>query len=416
MSTSRSNPRKLTACALTDVGRRRDHNEDAWTDDEGLGVYVVCDGMGGHASGEVASRLTCDHIVDFVRRHREAVEDDLPYKAPGATTPAEALLSNAIQHANDRVYVEGMKDPKLEGMGTTVVAVMSQPDRLVMAHVGDSRVYRWCEEDGLEQVTRDHSLLNHKIDTGELRTDEEIQAFTQGNIIVRAVGLKDYVVPEVQTVDRRPEDLFLLCSDGLTDMVEDWLIQNVVEANVDDLEEASRALVRMANDRGGKDNVTVMLIRVDDRPAGVEQTDPAGVSIFHDEDTQPSGVRAMEDTEPTIPRVSREAPPADARGRDDHADPDAAPLEPVEDDDGPVDLEEWARDSPGRSRKGTPFLGHEVCTRPTERRVKVRSGTTSVAERDRKRRAARRATRPDTDDGPSVIVEEPSVIIDDGYE
>src|SRR5690606_29947111 len=153
--------------------------------------------------------------------------------------------------ANDKVYVAAMRDSKLEGMGTTVVGLVEIEDELILVHVGDSRIYRF--RDGqLEQVTRDHSLLNHKIDLGELTTQDEIDNFEHGNVIVRAIGLKDYVRPETAIHPRVPGDIYLLCSDGLSDMVDDWSIENVLAANPDDLEEACQLLVRMANDRGGK--------------------------------------------------------------------------------------------------------------------------------------------------------------------
>lgn len=333
--------RKLKAVARTDVGMKRDHNEDYFGLDEALGVYVVCDGMGGHASGEVASRMTTDHVVAFVSDCAGKKNPTMPYAAPQANGQSEELLSNAIQHANDRVYIEGMKDSKLEGMGTTIVAMLAIGKEMIVAHVGDSRVYCYREGEGLSQVTRDHSLLNHKIDQGELTTPEQIAGFKQGNIIVRAIGLKDYVSPEVQTVDRRPGDLFLLCSDGLTDLVDDWLIENVLEANYDDLEEGAQTLIKMANDRGGKDNITVMFVRVDDDPEAAaraavvedEITDPGRDAFgFHDEVTQPSGVAAVSGT-------------ADDADDDEAAEDDAlAASDSVEDEDYAFDYEDEDED------------------------------------------------------------------------
>ena len=292
--------RKLTVKALTDVGLKRAHNEDYYGFVDELGIYVVCDGMGGHASGEVASRMTVEHIVAFVNDNLKSSPQSMPYGHYPGATPAETLLSNAIQYANDRVYVEGMKDSKLEGMGTTVVAMLATQDSFVVGHVGDSRVYCFNGKDRLSQVSRDHSLLNYKIDRGELKTAEDIANFEQGNIIVRAIGLKDYVSPEVQTIVRRPGDLFLLCSDGLTDLVDDWLIENVLDANTETLDEGNEALVRMANDRGGKDNITVMMIRVDDPRQASQET--------YDEVTDPHGIEVMEElTDPGLGEVDAEA-------------------------------------------------------------------------------------------------------------
>lgn len=293
--------RKLTWAGLTDVGRKRTENEDAFVVDPDLGIYVVCDGMGGHASGEVASAMTTEEIHAFFQNRFDG-DRSLPYQGEPGASEGELLVSNAIQHANDKVYVAGMRDSRLEGMGTTVVAVTEWEDKLVLAHVGDSRIYRF--RDGrLEQVTRDHSLLNHKIDLGELQSQDEIDNFKHGNVIVRAIGLKDYVRPETSIQDRVPGDVYVLCSDGLSDMVDDWSIENVIEANYDDLEEAVQILVRMANDRGGKDNITAVLVRVDDDPedTGVDDaymyeeqeivethryvTEP-GLSRYEDDDAQ----------------------------------------------------------------------------------------------------------------------------------
>ncbi|MCB9729888.1 MAG: Stp1/IreP family PP2C-type Ser/Thr phosphatase [Deltaproteobacteria bacterium] len=415
---------KLTPFALTDVGRKRDHNEDAYVVAEEHALYVVCDGMGGHASGEVASRLTTEHMVGFFEEHGDTPQERLPYKARGAHTRAEALLSNAVQYANDRVYVEGMKDSKLEGMGTTLVAMLAQRDTFVLAHVGDSRIYRWYPGGELEQVTRDHSLLNHKIDAGELSTVEEIANFKQGNIIVRAVGLKDYVEPEVQTIARRPGDVFLMCSDGLSDMVDDWSMQNVLEVNADDLQEAAGCLVRMANDRGGKDNITVMLVRVDDEPAQAEEvTDPGGRTPFYVEDTKPSGVRVPEETLP----VQQAVPPA--AHRDFSGDFDADDAEPgfggyaettdpgLRDDDDDFDpLDRTDVSKPAFLDEDLPpDLRSTAEVPPPSVAVEVRSGTARVGASTGDRAAApvSAPTRPSTRRRPSVIVEEPSIIVDD---
>jgi protein phosphatase len=277
--------RKLTWAGLTDVGRKRTENEDAFVVDPDLGLYVVCDGMGGHASGEVASAMTTEEMHTFFQA-REDGDHALPYSGEPGATVGELALSNAIQHANDKVYVAGMRDSKLEGMGTTVVSIAEWGDKLILAHVGDSRIYR-LREGKLSQVTRDHSLLNHKIDLGEVTTQEQIDNFKHGNVIVRAIGLKDYVRPETQLHERVRGDIFLLCSDGLSDMVDDWSIENVLEANQDDLEEAARILIRMANDRGGKDNITAVVVRVDDDPEVAAEDDYEGEYERLEDDSPP---------------------------------------------------------------------------------------------------------------------------------
>jgi len=319
--------RKLTWAALTDVGMKRTGNEDAFLVAEDYGVYIVCDGMGGHASGEIASQMTTEEMVAFLETYYGG-DRELPYEVDEDATQPEKVLSNAVQHANDKVYVAGMRDPKLEGMGTTVTAVKDEGERLVIAHVGDSRVYRY-RNNALEQLTRDHSLLNHKIDAGELTTEDEIRAFKHGNIIVRAIGLKDYVNVETQVTDRQPGDVLLLCSDGLTDLVDDWAIENVLEANQDELEEATTILVRMANDRGGKDNITVLLIRVDDEPEDEYGYDDRN---FQEEATIPHGIPAIvddeESTDPSRRGFSNQvAAYDDDDDDDDYGDFDDAPDE-----------------------------------------------------------------------------------------
>ena len=252
---------RIESFAVTDVGCKRDHNEDYYGIDERYELYVVADGMGGHASGEVASRLAVENLLEFYTRTCRADGFRWPYPPdPKATTFEEIALSNAIQYANDRVFIESMKDRRYDDMGTTLVAVAGAGESMVVAHVGDSRVYRY-RNGQITQITEDHSLLNHYIRTRGM-TEEEIKAFKSKNVIVRAVGLKDYVEPDVQLSGKTADDIWLLCSDGLSDLVDDWIIQEVIAGNEDDLETIGHSLVRLANQNGGKDNITVMLLRI----------------------------------------------------------------------------------------------------------------------------------------------------------
>jgi serine/threonine protein phosphatase PrpC len=282
--------RKITARGQTDVGQKRDHNEDFFVCEDALEFYVVCDGMGGHASGEVASKLAVHEVVNLVRDRSHAASSG---------HVSEALVRDAVSYANERVFVEGMKDAKNEGMGTTLVALFPREDEVVIAHVGDSRVYRLSRVGELDLLTRDHSLLNEKIDAGEISTEEEISTFAHKNVISRALGIRDEVKVDTRRVPRRPGDIFLLCTDGLTDLVDDADIEAVLEGNRDDIEEALDCLVRMSNARGGKDNITVLAVRVDDEPSDDElaqtiQEPPssAGSSGFdlseHDTETSPA--------------------------------------------------------------------------------------------------------------------------------
>lgn len=391
--------RKLTWAALTDVGMKRSGNEDAYVIAEEYGLYVVCDGMGGHASGEVASAMTTEEVVTFFR-DREAGDTSLPYDTEEGASDPERILSNAIQHANDKVYVSGMKDPKLEGMGTTIVSVLDNGENLVLGHVGDSRIYRF-RGGTLEQLTRDHSLLNHKIDMGELRTQEDIKGFKHGNIIVRAIGLKDYVRPEAQTVDRASGDILLMCSDGLSDLVDDWAIENVLEANQEDLDEAARILVRMANDRGGKDNITVVLVRVDDDPEELAY----GAADFQEESTVPRGL--VDDDEDTTDPGRAAFDLGEERGFRDITDKDDARTAPHT----PVfmweDLGENGDDAaPPAPKPATLKLGGDEVAG-----LRARRPGTALPPR-------RQTTPPPQRKTPSIIVDEedsdlPSIIIDD---
>ncbi len=250
-------PMKLVAAGLTNVGRVRDHNEDNYriVDEEGL--YVVCDGMGGHASGEVASEIACDEIVKFISETSKVL--GLPVSSDGLS-PEEVALSEAVKAANEAVFFRSIRDKSCAGMGTTLVAMLEAEENLVLAHVGDSRIYRL--RDGIfSQITEDHSLLNHLIQTQGL-SEEEIANFENKNVILRAVGLKDSVDVETQVTRKFPGDIYLLCSDGLSDMVDDREMGELLLARTNELEEACRVLVEAANRNGGHDNITVILLRV----------------------------------------------------------------------------------------------------------------------------------------------------------
>ncbi len=259
----------------TDVGLKREKNEDYFLLLDEAELYILADGMGGHASGQVASRLTTDHIVEFITE--TCRQDDIQWRYPvheGASFE-EAAISNAIQYANEQTYFKSKSDSRLEGMGTTVCVILGTERHMVIGHVGDSRVYRY-RDGALVQLTRDHSLLNHYLDIGAL-APEESKEFQSNNVIVRAIGLNEYVDPEIRVVEKRHGDLFLVCSDGLSDLVDDWIVQNTIESALDDLNEIGRKLIRLANQAGGKDNITILLLRVDRIPGDDEVTDPLGV-------------------------------------------------------------------------------------------------------------------------------------------
>ena len=246
--------------ALSDVGVRRDHNEDSFLADEDQGLWVVADGMGGHNSGEEASL----RAVEGMHRYMSELRYDPHHanrfgKLEGLPRPAQDLVTS-IRYANERIWIEAMKDAEKEGMGTTVVGVMRHGDALILGWVGDSRCYRF-RASTLEQVTVDHSLVNHLLSTGQISPDE-VHTVKKGNVIVRALGLKDTVQVDLRLEPMQGGDLYLLCSDGLTDMVDDFAIGQILyEASSGDLDAACGKLISLANANGGVDNITVCLLR-----------------------------------------------------------------------------------------------------------------------------------------------------------
>ena len=228
---------------LTDTGRRRRRNEDSFVLDPPL--FAVADGMGGAQAGEVASRLAAAAFREYHEADSLAPEERV-----------EAL----VQEANRRIYARSREDANATGMGTTVTAALLEGDSVAIGHVGDSRAYR-IRDDRLEQLTQDHSLVADLMRSGRL-TQEEADAHPQRSVITRALGTDPEVDVDTLAVGLEPGDVFLLCSDGLTTMVPDEEILRIVHES-GSLEGAAKALVKAANKRGGEDNVTVVLFRVD---------------------------------------------------------------------------------------------------------------------------------------------------------
>ncbi|HPH25244.1 MAG TPA: protein phosphatase 2C domain-containing protein [Pseudomonadota bacterium] len=242
---------RLELSGRTHVGLVREKNEDSLLLAPELGLYVVCDGMGGHVGGQVASQLAVRTIDQVVRTGQ-----------PAQPPEDRDVLVTAIRCANYAIYTQARQDPSLHNMGTTVVAVRQQGDVLNICHVGDSRIYRLAYHSGdLEQVTRDHSLVNLYEDNPELA---KRYGPPNDNVIVRAVGLHENVEVEYQSAPLRPGDVYLLCCDGLTDMVDDWILREVMSdaATAQNLDEACDALIRAALSFGGIDNTTAILLRV----------------------------------------------------------------------------------------------------------------------------------------------------------
>ncbi len=244
--------------AATDIGRRRQLNEDSYLRNDELGLYVVADGMGGHAAGEVASRESVDAIhsmvsggVDIIARF-DARPDGIE-EVHGLSR----LLESAVQSAAFLVFGLAQESPSRHGMGTTISALLVAEGFAVTAQVGDSRVY--CVREGdVVQMTDDHTLVNWQVKQG-LLTLAEARAIKDHNVITRAVGSHEYVQVDTQIFPVKPGDRFLICSDGLHGYLKHTEIPKVMEL---DLERASRRFVAMANERGGKDNITAVVVDV----------------------------------------------------------------------------------------------------------------------------------------------------------
>jgi serine/threonine protein phosphatase PrpC len=253
---------RITCAGTTDVGRKRTHNEDAFLLLAEESLFCVADGMGGHASGEVASRIAVEEMAEFFRMTGRDEEATWPYKLDPARGYDENRLLTGVKLANLRIFERAATDARLRGMGTTIVATYLPRDgaAALVAHVGDSRAYLW-RRGALRQLTEDHSLLNDYRRTRAL-SPEEIQAFPHKNVIVRALGMKDIVEVDLMRVDVEDADVLLLCSDGLSGMVPDARIADVLRATAGDLRHAAQALVDEANASGGADNVTCLLVQV----------------------------------------------------------------------------------------------------------------------------------------------------------
>jgi len=242
----------------TNVGMKRTHNEDNFSIIEESGLYIVADGMGGHASGEIASKMAVEALREFFVATASDPERTWPYKMDRSKGYEENRLITGIKLANLRIFESAQREPRQRGMGTTIVALFAVEDGVYLAHVGDSRVYR-MRDSKLEQLTEDHSLLNDYVKMKRL-TPEEIANFPHKNVIVRALGMKDTVKVDTRLEQPRADDMYLLCSDGLSGTVPDGELANIL-IGTQDLRTAASKLIARANENGGPDNITVVLAR-----------------------------------------------------------------------------------------------------------------------------------------------------------
>ena len=250
---------KVKSWGSTDTGRKRPHNEDSIGVFDDFGMYIVADGMGGHAAGEVASSAAVDTLKRFMLQTRSGRSFTWPFGVSADKTLSENILNTGIQLANRKVW--SLADSNLEyvGMGTTLAVMLVADSRVLVAHVGDSRVYRY--RDGcLKLLTHDHSWVNEQL-SRKILTEEEAKNHRWKNVITRALGNRSGLEVDIRKIDYDEGDLFILCSDGLTGMIEDDRIAGILAGSNGNLENTTGELIAAANAAGGQDNVSVVLVR-----------------------------------------------------------------------------------------------------------------------------------------------------------
>lgn len=260
----------LEASGATDVGMKRRLNEDVFVVDPEAGMYLVADGMGGHAAGEVASRVATDEILRAFKEGPSDADETWPEHWDSGRSAAANLIVDAIVAGHHRVTMAMNKDADLKGMGTTVVVAVHLPgdDRIVICHVGDSRAYRY-RRGGLTLLTNDHSWVHEQVEAGFL-TEEAARTHPLKNVVTQALGGNSEPKVDVLEDDIDKDDIYLLCSDGLNSMLTDAEIAAVLETG-GSLDETCNRLIAEANERGGSDNISVVLMR----PRSIQPADPS---------------------------------------------------------------------------------------------------------------------------------------------
>jgi PPM family protein phosphatase len=283
---------KTQAQALTDVGRKRPHNEDAFLSDAALGLYVVCDGMGGHAAGEVASAMCVKVVRDGVMAGAAEIAKLGTDPSPRVRDAACRVMERAIQRASKEIYQLAQSDGTKRGMGTTAVALLTTGTKAVIGHVGDSRIYL-ARGGQVHRLTEDHTLIAAQVKAG-LMTKEEAAVSTHRNVITRAVGIQESVQVDTLVIDMLPGDRYLLCTDGLHGYVQDEEVAKVLAQ--DDLGQVVKKFIDLANERGGKDNITALVVAAEGTPAQVAAGVPVGptdVELVSDAEARLAAIREM---------------------------------------------------------------------------------------------------------------------------
>lgn len=241
---------QISAYCVSDIGLIRQNNEDACKLLQDAQFFVLADGMGGHQAGEIASKETVEHLCVLFEERFDSSNPDLAH--------AKQCIREIIQEVNAMIYRMGREHPELRGMGTTLCCILFHPKGLIYGHVGDSRIYR-LRHGQLQQLTQDHSLLRELIDLGQL-SEQQAEDFLYKNIITRAIGTESHVEPAVADTTLEADDMILMCTDGLTDLVSFQEIQEIMRQTPE--EEIAKVLVKRAKQKGGYDNITVILVKV----------------------------------------------------------------------------------------------------------------------------------------------------------
>ena len=240
---------------MSDTGQVRSHNEDSITFNSDLGLAILADGMGGYNAGEIASAMASSIARRVIENQFQSVDTD------AITYPDQfvrQLLAASATAANTAIFEAASNESEFSGMGTTLVIMLFYEDAVAVAHIGDSRAYRFRDQ-RLTQITRDHSLLQEQLDAGLINA-EQAQFSQHKNLITRAVGVETTLETDINVFSVVPGDLYLLCSDGLSDMLTDQKIVDTLEAYIGDPSEAASKLVERANEEGGRDNISVILV------------------------------------------------------------------------------------------------------------------------------------------------------------
>ena len=250
---------KYSFFGLTDVGQKRSHNEDAFLYDESHGLAIVADGMGGHAAGEIASGIAVEVIHEFIETMDKEGEVTWPFEYNNEFSFEANLLIAGINLANDKILQKVEENNKLKGMGTTVVAGLFKGERVTIAHIGDSRAY-YFRNGELSLITEDHSWVNEQLKKGII-SEEQAREHPFKNVVTQALGSGEKLLVDIDEVKIEPEDIFLFCSDGVNSMLSYEEMQAVFEENGSNIESLGRKLIERANQAGGDDNITVVIVR-----------------------------------------------------------------------------------------------------------------------------------------------------------